>query len=318
MVLDRETGTIEHRMFSELPELLPANALLIVNNSRVRKSRFIAESLPSGGKVEFLLLEQESPVVWQAVVSKAKKQRAGKTYRFPGGRTARILPDSKNEQANREIKRVEFDAPAGEDYLESYGSVPLPPYIRRNAETSDEKRYQTVFAELPGSAAAPTAGLHFTPQVLEHIRKRGIEVREITLHVGLGTFRPIRSDEVESHRMHEEAYTVPEAAAEAINRAKSDGRPIIAVGTTVVRTLESAAQKGDRIRAETGKTELFIQPGHDFLIVDHLITNFHTPRSSLLVLVSAFAGRERILEAYSTAVKQEYRFFSYGDAMYIR
>ena len=252
---------------------------------------------------------------WRALCAKTRRQRKDRTYVFPGGVKGRIAAEIDDERI------VEFDPPADESYLERYGHIPLPPYIKRSDEAEDAERYQTIYAKTVGSAACPTAGLHFTEELLASLDARGIRRTTVTLHVGLGTFLPVRTEIVEQHRMHEEWYTVSSETAAMVNEAKREGRPVLAVGTTSLRTLESAwvdASTDPGIRPGTGNTSIFIYPGYRFRAVDKLFTNFHTPKSTLLMLISAFAGKEKILDAYAEAVRLGYRFFSYGDAMLIR
>lgn len=312
MMLERGTGSISHRSVAELPELVEPGTLIVFNDSRVRKARLYGEIVPGAGQVEFLLLERTGPSAWRTLVGRAKRQRVGREYRFPGGISGWIAGEEDGG-----FRIVEFSSPVDDAYLERYGHMPLPPYIRRNDDGLDAERYQTVYSRAVGSAAAPTAGLHFTAALLERLRARGTEHAFVTLHVGLGTFLPVRTELLEDHRMHEEEYTIHEDSAEKINRALSDGRPILAVGTTSVRTLESAWD-GGWVKPGAGKTRLFIYPGYRFNAVSGIFTNFHTPNSSLLMLVSAFAGKRLIDRAYREAVEARYRFFSYGDAMLIR
>lgn len=318
LVLDR-SGGLSHRGVRDLPELIPEGALLVVNDTRVIPARLYGKK-PTGGRVELLLVER-------LPVALAGKER----WRCLGGasKPIRLGPIAIDGEGAPEAEvlavdgdRVDVEFTVGEQpllaRLPAIGEVPLPPYIRReSARSEDKERYQTVYARVPGAVAAPTAGLHFTPELLEELDARGIGRTAITLHVGPGTFAPLRSDDVDAHVMHEERYEIPESAAAAIDRAKAARRPVVAVGTTVVRTLEAAARDG-RVRPGAGTTKLFIRPGFHFDIVDQLITNFHLPRSTLLMLVCAFAGRDRVLAAYAEAVRAGYRFFSYGDAMYIR
>jgi S-adenosylmethionine:tRNA ribosyltransferase-isomerase len=248
-----------------------------------------------------------------ALVDKARRQKVGRAYEFPGGLKGVIVSEKADE------KVVQFEEPIGDEYLDKAGHIPLPPYIKRDDESSDSERYQTVYAKSTGSAACPTAGLHFTRPILDSITAAGIDIEWVTLHVGLGTFLPVRVEQIEQHKMHEEWYTVPERTAEAVNAARREGRKVLAVGTTSLRTLESAwDDEACSLKADASKTSIFIYPGYRFKAIDQLFTNFHTPKSTLLMLVSAFAGKELILDAYAEAVRERYRFFSYGDAMLIR
>ncbi len=308
-VLDRKTGSFTHSSVRELVRHLPPRALLVFNDSKVRKARLFAES-ETKGRVEFLLLRRLGEQTWLVMTTKARKQVPGKRYSFPEGLKGRIVG------TESDLRVLELDRPIDDEYLDRWGHMPLPPYIRRQDDDFDEERYQTVYSRTVGSVAAPTAGLHFTEELLASLPAAGIETVHVTLHVGLGTFLPVRSKQVEDHVMHEEEYCVPEVAAEAVNRARGEGRPVVAVGTTSVRTLESAWRDG-ALRAGTGSTNIFLYPGRTFQAVDALFTNFHTPESTLLMLVSAFAGRDLILKAYEEAIRLRYRFFSYGDAMLI-
>ncbi|HET7839041.1 MAG TPA: tRNA preQ1(34) S-adenosylmethionine ribosyltransferase-isomerase QueA [Rectinemataceae bacterium] len=323
LVLDRATGTRTHTAVRDLASLVEPGTLMVFNDSRVRKARVYAEALDTGSKVEFLLLRRLGPAVWEAAAMKLKRQRPGRRYRFAEGVEAVVVGDWPGLPPEGDTRVLSFDPPIEEDYLERNGHVPLPPYIRREDAVADAERYQTVFARRTGSAASPTAGLHFTGELLDSLAERGVLTASVTLHVGLGTFIPVRAETLEEHTMHEESYTVPEETAEAVRRAKAEGRPVLAVGTTSLRSLESAWARGrelgmDGLAPGPGSTRIFIYPGYSFRVVDLLFTNFHTPRSTLLMLVSAFAGRERILEAYAEAVAMRYRFFSYGDAMLIK
>jgi S-adenosylmethionine:tRNA ribosyltransferase-isomerase len=310
LVVDRGTGRWMDSHVSELPRWIEPGTLLVFNDTRVRKARIFAES-SGGGKSEFLLLERLGPDLWEALGAGARRMKPGKRYFFPEGITATVA----GGQGDTLLLR--FNGIVDEAYLEKYGHVPLPPYIRRPDTRQDAVRYQTVFSRVIGSAAAPTAGLHFTPRLMAELEKGGTSISFITLHVGLGTFLPIRSDDIEDHLMHEEPYSVPSLTAKRVGEALNQGRPIVAVGTTVVRALESAWRDGVLAEGE-GKTRIFIYPGYRFRVVKRLFTNFHTPGSSLLALASAFAGRELILAAYRHAVEERYRFFSYGDAMLIQ
>ncbi len=309
MLVRRQTGTTEHFSITDLPDLLPAGTVLVINDSRVRKARIYGWT-EHGGEVEFLLLEPIGRKRWKCMVSKAKRQKPGRTYTLPGGVHAAI------DSVEDEFRIVSFDPGIDDEYLEEYGHLPLPPYIRREDTPEDYDRYQTVYAVKPGSVAAPTAGLHLTRKLISQLEERGIEVVHITLHVGIGTFLPIRTEEVETHRMHTEQFFISGESAERINLAKSEGRKICAVGTTSVRTLESAFRHSEVITGE-GSTDLYIYPGYTFRAVDMMLTNFHTPESTLLVMVSAFAGKDLIEKSYREAIKERYRFFSYGDAMLI-
>jgi S-adenosylmethionine:tRNA ribosyltransferase-isomerase len=307
MLLPRSAGAPTDHMVSDLPDLLEPGTLLVFNQSRVRRARIYAEDR------EYLLLERLAGPGerWDAMTKRASRQRPGREIIFPGEARAVVVD-------NREGRVIlEFDRELDEDYFETHGHVPLPPYISREDAPDDVSRYQTVYARDPGSVAAPTAGLHFTPELLERLDDRGIEKAFVTLHVGMGTFLPVRTDDPNEHVMHEERCELDAGTAAQVNRAIAEGRKVIAVGTTSVRTLESAAVPGGGVAPLAGKTGIFIMPGYEFRVVQGLFTNFHTPESTLVMLVSALASRERILNAYRTAVEKRYRFFSYGDAMLI-
>lgn len=312
LVVDRETGRLEHRRFRDLPRYLTAGDVLVLNDTRVIPARLFGLKEPTGGRVEVLLLERREPDVWEALVRPGRRVPAGSRVAFGQGGLRAVVLD--RTEAGGRLLRFE---PAGEldRRLGELGQMPLPPYIR--APLCDPERYQTVYARQEGSAAAPTAGLHFTPALLRQVADHGVQVAYLTLHVGLGTFRPVQVERIEEHTMHAEYYAVPEATAAAVNKARRDGRRVVAVGTTVARTLEAAAGDDGAVRAGEGRTDLFIYPGYRWKVVDGLVTNFHLPRSTLLMLVSAFLGRERTLAAYEEAVRQRYRFFSFGDAMLI-
>ncbi|MCR5400684.1 MAG: tRNA preQ1(34) S-adenosylmethionine ribosyltransferase-isomerase QueA [Treponema sp.] len=331
MVLDRKKGDVLHKMMDDLPSLITPDTLMIFNNSKVRRARVYGIKESTGRETEFMFLNtiKSDLTMWNTMVKSAKKQKPGMRYTFPDGSVGTIVNVEGN--AGTEFRAMSFDFSLTEDWFERNGHIPLPPYIKRGDTEEDSERYQNVYATDTGSAACPTAGLHFTKEMLARLDQAGIERDFVTLHVGLGTFLPVREEEIEKHKMHEEWYSIPLETAEKINRAKREGRPILAVGTTSVRTLESAAQEllkkrkdrllpddGDVIKAGTSKTSIFMYPGYDFKVVDKMFTNFHTPESTLIMLVSAFAGRENILNAYRTAVQNEYRFFSYGDCMLIR
>ncbi|MDR0597625.1 MAG: tRNA preQ1(34) S-adenosylmethionine ribosyltransferase-isomerase QueA [Treponema sp.] len=311
MVLDRKARARSHAMVGELPALLDPGSLLVFNNSRVRKARIYGTS-ETGARVEFLLLKRLDPCAWTFMARRAKRRLPRSRYAFEGGLAAEI--------EDREGARLlRFDRPVDDAWLDRHGRVPLPPYIRRADTPEDQERYQTVYAAVTGSAAAPTAGLHFTPELLAKLESRGLETAFVTLHVGPGTFLPVRSEHIEDHVMHEESYAIDGGTAAKIEKARAEKRPIVAVGTTSLRVLESAwDEEGRRLRRGEAATSIFIYPGYAFKLADQLFTNFHTPESTLLMLVSAFAGREFILESYKDAVDRRYRFFSYGDAMLIR
>jgi S-adenosylmethionine:tRNA ribosyltransferase-isomerase len=321
MTLARDTGEVRHHAMAGLPGLLPPNALMVFNDSRVRKSRLFATCELTGNQAEFLFTNRLSPAHWKVMVRNARRHKPGMTYIFPGGTRATIAANAECEGS--EFRELVFDSALTEGWFEQNGHIPLPPYIAREDAALDADRYQTVYARETGSAAAPTAGLHFTETMLRRITEAGIETAWVTLHVGLGTFLPVRTDNIEDHVMHEEIYTISENTAAKINAAKKAGRPVIAVGTTSVRTLESAwendeVQSGSEGRRSASRgTRIFIYPGYQFHVVDGIFTNFHTPESTLLMLVSAFAGKEHIFNAYKCAIENRYRFFSYGDAMLI-
>lgn len=310
LVLDA-LGEARHRTVADLPRLLRQGDLLVVNDTRVVPARLFAERRDTGGRVELLLVERRGPCEWLALTRPAKRLHPGTKLGFPGSALSAEIVES----APGGARWLRFDTPP-EPHLEAIGHVPLPPYIRRGDRLDDRERYQTVYARAPGSIAAPTAGLHFTPELLAELEAAGITRAAVTLHVGLGTFKPVAVEDLSQHRMHAERYEIPTATAEAIAATRAAGGRVVAVGTTVVRTLETAAglAAGGGL-AGGGASELFILPGFRFQVVDVLLTNFHLPRSTLLMLVAAFAGRERVLAAYREAVEQGYRFYSYGDAM---
>ena len=311
LVADRQTGQVAHRHFYDIVEYLRPGDALVVNETRVIPARLYGER-PTGGACEVLLLKQVGVKTWETLVRPGKKLRPGAEIVFGGGRlTARVL--STTEAGGRVVEF--FCEGPFEAALDELGEMPLPPYIHERLENPE--RYQTVYARQEGSAAAPTAGLHFTPELLDAVRAKGIDVVPVLLHVGLGTFRPVKAENVEDHEMHSEYYEVTEDAARRVNAARERGGRIVAVGTTSVRTLESAA-KERRLVPGSGWTNIFIKPGYDFQLVDALITNFHLPGSTLVMLVSALLGRERTLEIYAEAVRERYRFFSFGDAMFIQ
>lgn len=318
MELNRTTGEVLHHMMSDLPDLIAPGTLMVFNDSRVRRARLYGVKETTGREQEFMFLNQidKDGHVWNTMVKNAKKQKAGMRYTFPDGSVGTIIENDKN--TGTEFRSMQFDFVIDEKWFEKNGHIPLPPYIRREDTSEDSERYQNVYSKTVGSAACPTAGLHFTQNMLERLDAKGIEREFITLHVGLGTFLPVREDVIEEHKMHEELFSITDAVAQKINTAKKEGRPVLAVGTTSVRTLESACNENGIVQSGTQKTHIFIYPGFKFKVIDQMFTNFHTPESTLVMLVSAFAGREHILSAYKKAVENKYHFFSYGDAMLIR
>ncbi|MGQ7277970.1 tRNA preQ1(34) S-adenosylmethionine ribosyltransferase-isomerase QueA [Brevibacillus thermoruber] len=313
LVLDKRTGEMAHRRFTDLVEYLRPGDVLVLNDSRVLPARLIGEKAGTGAKIEVLLLKSLGGDRWETLVKPGKRVKPGTEVVFGGG-LLRCVCEEVTETGGR-IVRFQYEGIFYE-ILDQLGTMPLPPYIHEQLE--DQERYQTVYARERGSAAAPTAGLHFTEEYLRRVAEKGVEIAYVTLHVGLGTFRPVTADVVEEHVMHAEYYDIPPETAETVNRAKAEGRRVIAVGTTSCRTLETVGGLHDgRLAAGSGWTDIFIYPGYQFRIIDGLLTNFHLPKSTLVMLVSALAGRENVLRAYRTAVAEEYRFFSFGDAMLI-
>lgn len=312
MTLDRRTGETGHRHFYDLPSLLRPGDCLIMNDSRVLPARLLGRRLPGGGACEVLLLTDKGENVWECLVRPGRKLRAGARMTFgDGSLTAEVAEELAD--GNR-LVRFAYEGIFLE-VLERLGKMPLPPYIKE--ELQDQERYQTVYSKVLGSAAAPTAGLHFTPELLSELESKGVNLGYVTLHVGLGTFRPVKEEAIEDHDMHSEFCTVPPETAELINRTKAAGGRVICVGTTSCRTLESWAGEDGHMEARSGWTNIYLYPGSRFKVMDGLVTNFHLPESTLIMLVSAFAGREAVLAAYREAVKERYRFFSFGDAMFI-
>ena len=311
LVIDRKTGAWEDKVFTDVLDYLRAGDVLVVNNTKVIPARLIGHRKGFTGEVEFLLLRRIDYTHWRCIVRPGKKLNVGAEVVFSEQLSARVT--ERGEEGERVVEFL-FDG-VFEDILSKVGAMPLPPYIKE--KLTDNSKYQTVYSKIDGSAAAPTAGLHFTEALLDRIRAKGVKIVEILLHVGLSTFRPVKAENIEDHKMHNEYYEISEAAAAEINAAKAEGRRVISVGTTSVRTLESAADKKGHVVAGSGNTEIFIYPPYDFKVVDALITNFHLPESTLLMLVSAFMGREKILAAYKHAVESKYRFFSFGDACLI-
>lgn len=313
MVLHKTSGKIEHKIFKDLTDYLEPGDCLVINDTRVIPARIYGVKEETGAVVEFLLLSQKENDVWECLCKPGKRAKTGTRFSFGEGKLLGEVVAIDRDEGNRFVK---FSCD-GNIYavLDEIGSMPLPPYIKEKLE--DKERYQTVYSKALGSAAAPTAGLHFTPDMLEEIRKKGVNIAEITLHVGLGTFRPVKVEDVTKHKMHTEHYIVPQEAADMIDRTKKNKGRVIAVGTTSCRTIESVAAKNGCICADEDDTSIFIYPGFEFKCMDALITNFHLPESTLIMLVSAFAGYDNIMNAYNTAVKEKYRFFSFGDAMFI-
>ncbi|MBP3488199.1 MAG: tRNA preQ1(34) S-adenosylmethionine ribosyltransferase-isomerase QueA [Roseburia sp.] len=312
MVLDKNTGEVEHRVFRDIVDYLRPGDCLVINNTKVIPARLYGVKEGTQAKIEILLLKRKENDVWETLVKPGKKCKPGTRISFGDGLLVGEIIDIV-EEGNRLIQ-FHYEG-IFEEILDQLGQMPLPPYITH--QLSDKNRYQTVYAKYDGSAAAPTAGLHFTPELLEQVKDMGVTIAEVTLHVGLGTFRPVKETDVLKHHMHSEFYRIEKSEADKINRAKREGHRVIAVGTTSTRTLEAASDEQGFLRETSGWTEIFIYPGYQFKVIDALITNFHLPESTLVMLVSALAGREHVLAAYETAVKERYRFFSFGDAMFI-
>lgn len=312
LVVDKKTGELAHKHFYDIIDYLNPGDCLVMNNTRVIPARLYGSKEKSGGKIEFLLLKRIDIDTWEVILKPGKKAKPGSRFEFGGG-ILRAEVISVAEDGKR-IVRFEYDG-IWEELLDKLGEMPLPPYIKE--KLTDKERYQTVYSKIEGSAAAPTAGLHFTKELLKKIKDKGVKLAYLTLHVGLGTFRPVSAERVEDHIMHTEYYEISPETAEIINSCRQNGGKIIAVGTTSVRTLETVADNSGNLKAASGETSIFIYPGYKFKAVDSIITNFHLPESTLMMLVSAFAGKENIFRAYETAVREKYRFFSFGDAMFI-
>ena len=313
MVLDKETGEINHKTFHDIVEYLNEGDTLVLNNTRVLPARLIGEKEKTGGKIEFLLLKRVEGDKWECLAKPGKSARVGRRFTFGEGKLKAEVIEVK-EDGNR-IVEFYYNG-IFEEVLDSLGEMPLPPYIHERLE--DKERYQTVYSKEEGSAAAPTAGLHFTKELLEQIKEKGVNVVYLTLHVGLGTFRPVKVENIEDHDMHSEYYHLSKETADIINATKKRGNKVISVGTTSTRTLETIGDENGEVREQSGWTNIFIYPGYKFKIVDRLITNFHLPESTLIMLVSTLAGKEHVMNAYEEAVKEKYRFFSFGDAMFIK
>lgn len=307
---DRQSDKVEHKHFYDIIDFLKEGDLLVRNNTRVLPARMYGYT-PHGGKVEVLLLKRLNLTDWEVLVKPGKKARPGQTLTINEELSLKV--NATGDEGSR-IITFNFNG-VFEDIISRVGEMPLPPYIKEKLK--DKERYQTVYSKIDGSAAAPTAGLHFTDELFEKLKNKGVEIADVLLHVGLGTFRPVKEDDVLNHKMHTEYYKIDKENAEKINKAKREGRRVIAVGTTSVRTLESVADENGFVKEISGNTDIFIYPGYKFKCVDGIITNFHLPKSTLIMLVSAFCGREKTLELYNTAVSEKYRFFSFGDAMFI-
>lgn len=312
MVLDKKTGKVEHKVFKDIVNMISAGDCIVINETKVLPARLIGARKDTGSRVEILLLKRNENDTWETIVYPGKKARSGHIIEFGEGlleaEIVKVLEDG-----NRIVK-FNYEG-IFEELLDKLGEMPLPPYIHEKLE--DKNRYQTVYAKNEGSAAAPTAGLHFTPELMKQLEDKGVNIARLTLHVGLGTFRPVKADDINDHKMHSEFYMIDKENADIINKTRENGGKIITVGTTSTRTLESIANENGHIKACSGWTDIFIYPGYKFKIVDNLITNFHLPESTLIMLVSALAGRENVLNAYKCAVEEKYRFFSFGDAMFI-
>ncbi|AKA71982.1 tRNA preQ1(34) S-adenosylmethionine ribosyltransferase-isomerase QueA [Clostridium scatologenes] len=313
MLLDKNTGEIEHKIFKDIINYLEPGDCLVLNDTRVLPARLIGSKENTGGKIEFLLLKRIDKDKWETLVKPGKRAQVGTRFVFGDGELkAEVV--SVEEDGNR-IVQFEYEG-IFEEVLDKLGQMPLPPYIKEKLE--DKEMYQTVYSKEQGSAAAPTAGLHFTEELLKKIEEKGVNIAFLTLHVGLGTFRPVKVENIQDHNMHSEYYTMSKETADIINKSKKSGKKVIAVGTTSCRTLETIGDDKGEVREQSGWTDIFIYPGYKYKVVDRLITNFHLPESTLIMLVSALAGREKIMNAYNTAVKERYRFFSFGDAMFIK
>lgn len=313
MVLDKESGKIEHHVFKDVIDYLNPGDCLVLNNTRVIPARLIGEKVDTGGKIEFLLLKRTEEDTWQALVKPGKRAKIGTKFSFGNGKLIGEVVGLAEEGSR--IVKFYYEG-IFEEVLDELGNMPLPPYITKRLQ--ERERYQTVYSKHNGSAAAPTAGLHFTNELLEKIKDKGVDIAFVTLHVGLGTFRPVKVDDVLNHKMHSEYYMIEKEAADKINKAKKNGKSVICVGTTSCRTVESASSEDGTIKESSGWTSIFIYPGYKFKIVDKLITNFHLPESTLIMLVSALSSKENVLNAYEIAVRDKYRFFSFGDAMILK
>lgn len=312
MLLDKNSGKTAHKHFYDIADELNEGDTLILNDTKVLPARLYGHKEGTGGAIEFLLLHKHTLDTWEVILKPGRKAKEGARFVFGNGELKAEILDVIND-GNRLVK-FEYDG-VFEDVLDRLGEMPLPHYITKKLE--DKDRYQTVYAKNPGSAAAPTAGLHFTPKLLDRIKDKGVNIGYVTLHVGLGTFRPVKADDIINHKMHSEFYILPKETAELVNKTRNNGKRVISVGTTATRVLETVGASGLPLKEKTGWTDIFIYPGKEFHVIDALITNFHLPESTLIMLVSALAGRENVLRAYNEAVREKYRFFSFGDAMFI-
>lgn len=312
MTLDKVTGETGHKHFYDIVDLLNEGDCLILNDTKVLPARLFGVKEGTGGAIEFLLLHKQTLDTWEVILKPGRRAKPGARFVFGNGELKAEIIDIVNE-GNR-LVRFEYDG-VFEEVLDRLGEMPLPPYITKKLE--DKDRYQTVYAKHPGSAAAPTAGLHFTPELMEKIQSKGVKLGYVTLHVGLGTFRPVKADDINDHKMHSEFYVLPQETADLVNETKARGNRVVSVGTTATRTLETCGMQGMPLKASSGWTDIFIYPGKEFRVIDALITNFHLPESTLIMLVSALAGKENVMAAYDEAVRERYRFFSFGDAMFI-
>jgi S-adenosylmethionine:tRNA ribosyltransferase-isomerase len=313
MILDKKTGVIKHKYFHDVIEYLNEGDTLVLNNTRVMPARLIGEKEETGGKIEFLLLKRIQGDKWECLAKPGKRAKVGQKFTFGEGKLTCTVVDIV-EEGNRIIE-FSYDG-IFEQVLDELGEMPLPPYITEKLQ--DKERYQTVYSKEKGSAAAPTAGLHFTEELLQQIRAKGVNIAYLTLHVGLGTFRPVKVEDINEHIMHSEYYLLDKENADIINKTKKNGNKVIAVGTTSTRTLETIGDENGFVREQSGWTDIFIYPGYKYKVIDELITNFHLPESTLIMLVSALAGKENVMNAYNEAVKENYRFFSFGDSMLIK
>lgn len=313
MVLDKKTGEVSHKVFKDIIDYLNPGDCVVLNDTRVLPARLIGVREDTGGKMELLLLKRKDSCTWETLVKPGKRAKVGNRFYFGEGQLKAEIIDVKQD-GNR-IVRFEYEG-IFEEILDQLGQIPLPPYIKEKLE--NKELYQTVYSKEEGSAAAPTAGLHFTRELLDDLKKKGINLAFLTLHVGLGTFRPVKVENVEKHIMHSEFYSMSKETADMINKAKESGHSVVSVGTTSCRTLETIGDEMGRVKEQSGWTDIFIYPGYKYKVVDKLITNFHLPKSTLIMLVSAFYGRENTLHAYNVAVKEKYHFFSFGDAMFIK